>query len=207
MTRSFTIFCLAAPLITLCACNSPSNNTQQQVAERYVAAPNSVGFDIEPLPANDYVYRWLATYAARGATAKFRIELGSAKSLDGREPVDFDAESGTGRFVAEPGSDAHYMLLDLKSALEAKNLPPRIQRVTTLPFKFVSFGSKQSRSPEGGFFTRPPGNWKPMKIFIGHGDQEGEVFLNVNPVLKMGEFSIKDPDYGDIVLAQLASVL
>jgi hypothetical protein len=46
-----------------------------------------------------------------------------------------------------------------------------------------------------------------MKIFIGEGDQEGDVFLNLNPVIKKGQFSIKDPDYGDIVLARLAQVL
>jgi hypothetical protein len=46
-----------------------------------------------------------------------------------------------------------------------------------------------------------------MKIFIGEGEQEGEVFLNLNPVLKKGQFSIKDPDYGGIVLARLAEVL
>jgi len=46
-----------------------------------------------------------------------------------------------------------------------------------------------------------------MKIFIGEGDQKGEVFLNLNPVLGKGQFSIKDPDYGDTVLGQLASVL
>jgi hypothetical protein len=46
-----------------------------------------------------------------------------------------------------------------------------------------------------------------MKIFIGNGDQEGQLFLNLNPVLSKGQFSIKDPDFGDIVLGQLASVL
>jgi len=46
-----------------------------------------------------------------------------------------------------------------------------------------------------------------MKLFIGEGDQEGEVFLNTNLVIKKGQFSIKDPDYGDAVLAQLARVL
>jgi hypothetical protein len=46
-----------------------------------------------------------------------------------------------------------------------------------------------------------------LKIFLGEGEGEGEVFLNLNPVLKKGQFSIKDPEYGDIVLAQLASVL
>jgi hypothetical protein len=45
-----------------------------------------------------------------------------------------------------------------------------------------------------------------MKIFLGQGGQ-GEVFLNINPILKKGEFSIKDSDCGDIVLSQLAQVL
>ena len=46
-----------------------------------------------------------------------------------------------------------------------------------------------------------------MKLFIGEGEQEGKVFLNLNPVLKQGQFSIKDPEYGDIVLAQLVRLL
>ena len=71
----------------------------------------------------------------------------------------------------------------------------------------MTFGQHQSQATDGGFFANPPGNWTPMKIFIGEGDQEGEVFLNLNPVLAKGQFSIKDPDYGDIVLRQLASVL
>jgi hypothetical protein len=54
---------------------------------------------------------------------------------------------------------------------------------------------------------QPRGNWTPMKIFIGEREQEGEVFLNLNPVLQKGQFSIKDPDYGGIVLARLAEVL
>jgi len=33
------------------------------------------------------------------------------------------------------------------------------------------------------------------------------VFFNLNPVLGKGQFSIKDADYGDIVLRQLSSVL
>ena len=44
-----------------------------------------------------------------------------------------------------------------------------------------------------------------MKIFFG--DDEAEVFLNANPVSGKAEFSIKDPDYGDQVLAELAKVL
>ena len=32
------------------------------------------------------------------------------------------------------------------------------------------------------------------------------MFLNLNPVIKKGQFSIKDAEYGDIVLAHLARV-
>lgn len=45
-----------------------------------------------------------------------------------------------------------------------------------------------------------------IKIFIGEGEQEGEVFLNFNPAIRKSQFSIKDADY-DIVLNQLATVL
>jgi len=99
------------------------------------------------------------------------------------------------------------LLIELKTALEAKSFPAKIRRVNSLPFTFVSFGRNQSQASDGGFFANPPGNWTPMKIFIGEGDQKGEVFLNLNPVLGKGQFSIKDPDYGDTVLGQLASVL
>ena len=46
-----------------------------------------------------------------------------------------------------------------------------------------------------------------MKIFIGEGEQESEVFVNLNPAIGKGQFSIKDADYGDKVLKQLATVL
>jgi hypothetical protein len=44
-----------------------------------------------------------------------------------------------------------------------------------------------------------------MKIFIGDGDDESEVFLNFNPVSKKAQFSEKDVDYGDAVVAKLAT--
>jgi hypothetical protein len=46
-----------------------------------------------------------------------------------------------------------------------------------------------------------------IKLFFGEGDGESEVFLNLNPTLRQGQFSIKDSDYGDAVLAELAKVL
>ena len=54
----------------------------------------------------------------------------------------------------------------------------------------------------------PPGDWMMVKIFLPKGsDDEGELFLNLNPLLSKGEFSIKDSDYGDYLLKQFAKVL
>jgi len=149
---------------------------------------------------------WLASHSAKGKTANFRIELEAPKRLEDNEAKPFDIHNGQGRFIAEPGSDASALLSDLKNVLEAKTLP-EVQRAGTLPFTFVSFGSHQSQAPAGGFNADPPGNWTPMKVFVGEGEQEGEFYLNLNPALKKGQFSIKDPDCGDIVLGQLAKVL
>jgi hypothetical protein len=44
----------------------------------------------------------------------------------------------------------------------------------------------------------PPGNWTAIKVFIGEGEQEAELFLNINEVSRKRQFSIKNPDYGDL---------
>jgi len=207
MIRGSLICCLAAVFISVAACNRPSEPKNQRVEDHYVPAPSSIGFDIEPLQGDRTVHRWLATYTSQGKTAKFGIDLSTSKPLDDKESRDFDVESGNGRFIAEPGSDASVLLADLKKALEAKTLPLKFERVRNLPFQFVSFGKHWSQASGGGFHAKPPGNWTPMKIFIGKGEQEGQVFLNLNPAIKKGQFAIKDADYGDIVLAQLARVL
>jgi hypothetical protein len=207
MSRFPLILVFAAALLVLGACNKPGSSATEKVPDTYVSDPNSAGFDIEPLPDNGSAHQWLATYTAQGKTAKFRIELSQSVPLDDKESREFLVESGKGRLIAEPGSDASVLLADLKKALVAKTMPIKVQRANSLSFQFVSFGKNNSQAPGGGFNAKPPGNWTPMKLFIGKGDQEGQVFLNLNPVVRKGQFSIKDPDYGDIVLAQLARVL
>ena len=205
MNRTSSLCFLAILSSATVACNRPVQGTQEYASETYIQVPGAVAFEIKALPSKEG-HEWLATYQGHGKTAKFRIELGNAQSSD-EESRRFDDKSGKGRFVAEPGSDSSALLNELKTALEAKSFPAKVRRVNALPFTFVSFGSNQSQSSDGGFFTNPPGNWTPMKVFIGERKQEGQVFLNLNPVLGKGQFSIKDPDYGDIVLRQLASVL
>ena len=206
MIRRFLICCLAASCIAIGTRQRPLASAQSEVQERYVSDPSSVGFDIEPLQSGNSSQQWLATYTSQSKTAKFRIEFSAPKPMNDQESKKFAFQSGKGRFIAEPGSDASVLLADLRKALEAKTLPAHVQRVAVLPFTYVSFGKNQSQS-SGGFSAKPPGNWAPIKIFIGEGEQEGQVFVNLNPVIKKGQFSIKDPDYGDIVLAQLARVL
>jgi hypothetical protein len=207
MIRLSRLAFLAANLIAVGACQRPSASVQDEVQEHYLPSPNSVGFDIESQRTDNASQQWLATYTSQGKTAKFRIELRPAKSIKDKELVDFDIQSGAGRFIAVSGSDASVLLTDLKNALEAKTLPSHSERVATLPFTYVTFGNKQSQASGGGFNAKPAGHWTPMKIFIGEGEKEGQVFVNINPVIKKGQFSIKDQDYGDIVLSQLASVL
>jgi hypothetical protein len=201
-----SLYFLAILSTATVGCNGPFRGTQENASETYIPVAGAVAFDIRHQSGKEGS-EWLATYEGHGKTAKFRIELDQEKSLDDKESRNFGIKSGKGRFVAELGSDSSDLLHELKTTLEAKSFPAKVRRVNTLPFTFVSFGRNQSQASDGGFSANPPGNWIPMKIFIGDGNQEGEVFLNLNPVLWKGQFSIKDPDYGDIVLKQLASVL
>ncbi len=179
---------------------------KSEVSETYVADANSIGFDIAPAP-NGSSSAWIGTYSSGGKIARFRFEFGSAQTVD--HPMkNVVVSSGNGRFIAVDGSDSSELLSDLKKALEAKNLPTKVQRAKELPFTFASFGDHESQASQGGGFSpQPPGNWTVIKIFIGEGEHECEFFLNFNPVIKKGQFSEKDPDYGDEVLAQLAKVL
>jgi hypothetical protein len=207
MTPGSLFLCSAFGSLALFGCDLSSTRTEEPVAEHYIPAAGSVGFDIEPLPSDGSAQRWLATFISKGKTAKFIIELGTAKPLNDKESRAFDIRQGEGRFISVPGSDASVLLGNLKKSLEAKAFPAKVKRLSNLSFVFITFGMNESQAPCGGFNDQPPGNWTTMKIFIGKGEQEGEVFVNLNPVIKKGEFSIKDPDYGDILLAQLARVL
>jgi hypothetical protein len=116
-----------------------------------------------------------------------------------------DSSHGKGRFIAEPGSEPEFFLADLAKVLEAKKTPTRTLRVAALPFEYVILGEKQSRSKDGSFNDSPSGDWTVMKLFFG--DDQREVYLNFSPARNKAEFSIKDEDYGDFVVSELAKVL
>jgi hypothetical protein len=182
------------------ACSRNSQSPQPPKVEPYSITEGSIGFDIRPggQPGGPLV----ASYTSRGKTATFRIELDPPKPS---KNTDFPMSSGKGRFLAEPGSDPESFLADLAEVLEARKIPKKSSRSATLPFEYVILGQKQFRSKDGSFNDSPGGDWTALKLFFG--DDQGEVYLNFSPTLNKAEFSIKDPDYGDFLIAEFAKVL
>jgi hypothetical protein len=189
-----------AILVLIAATGLPTAMARNRPSKAFISVPGAVGFGIKPAEGENGVRRFLATYQSQGRLAKFAFELGPTHATEG-------LKAGQGRFVAEPGSDASAFLSELQKALGAKAVPRNVQRVTTLPFMFVDIGDNLSQASRGGFNVDPPGHWSAIKLFIGKGKQEGQVFLNINEITGKGQFSIKDRDYGDIVLKYLAEVL
>jgi hypothetical protein len=187
-----------ALLIGLTACSRANDKLSNIKPEPWSAPDEAVVLDLRPIQ-NSNSQQWMATYSGGGKTARLGIELGPTHSVD--ELV----SSGKGHFLRQSGSDPTILLADLKKALDAKKLPSNVKKVDSLPFEFVVLGRNQSRSPNGGFSNSPPGDWIAMKLFLADG--QGEVFFNLGPAEEKAEFSIKDSDYGDIVLGELAKVL
>jgi hypothetical protein len=190
-------------VLLFCSCN----RREGIVTEPYLPDEASVAFELEPLQGGNGSQQWIGTYASQGKIARFRIEFGPAKASTTRAGQDFNIKSGEGRFMPETGSDSTVLLADLRRALQAKTQPQPAPTRTSVPFTFANIGENLSQAAGGGFGTKPPGNWTALKIFLGQGDQEGEVFLNLNPKARKGQFSMKDQDYGDLVLGELAKVL
>jgi hypothetical protein len=76
------------------SCKPPSS-PQSDVAS---GSEGSLGFDIRPIAQQGETF--LASYTARGKTAKFRVELGSATPS---KNTDLPMSFGKGRFIAWEG--------------------------------------------------------------------------------------------------------
>jgi hypothetical protein len=177
-----------------------SRSAPETIIESYDPANGAVGFDIIRLGSSDGSPRWLATYTDGVRTTKFSIELGPTASSD--DPS--SPRVGKGRLAAETDSDPLPLLDSLKKALQAKRMPSGVQKADTLPFDYLLLGENQSRSLDGRFSQSPRGNWMATKIFLAN--DQAEVYFNLNPIIHKAEFSIKDPAYGDRVLAEFAKV-
>jgi hypothetical protein len=166
--------------------------------------PGALVFQLEPVAAKDPGrVGWLATYESGGKVARFRIELQP-------EPKGTTLPTFVRcRLMREPGSDGSVLLRDLARALEGR-VPAPGPGVETLELEAALLGRDLSRGGKGNlvagsFGSEPPGSWLSTKLFLGDG--EGEVFLNLDPIGGYGEFSMKDPDYGNAVVRELARLL
>ena len=180
--------------------------TPESPVEIYAPHDGAVSFDVTSVSfAPDGSSTWEASYLASGKTARFKFVLASSQPLKDDKSLGF----GRGRFIAVSGSDPEGLLEALKTNLEAKYKPIDVRRVSELPFVYADLGDYQSRNDDGSFQASPPGHWHVLKLFLAdeNAADDAEVFFNLNPSLKKGEFSIKDSDYGDDVLARLAKVL
>ncbi len=162
-----------------------------------------VGFDLEPLQSADGSQQWIGVYNSSGKVARFRIDFGAAEPT----PGDPGVKSGEGTLIPEPGSDSSVLLLDLQKALRAKTVPRAPSTKTSIPFTYVNVGDNLSEAPGGGYHANPPGHWRALKLIFGEGDRESQIFLHINASTRRGQFSMKDPAYGDLALAELEKAL
>lgn len=194
-------------LLSICGCKKPSETTGGRVVEAKGAIspdleePPTVVFELKPTSDNDAVLSFDCTYAKKGKIARFGLDFSK-----GSESGDLKIASAHGRFRAVANSDSSVLLEDLQKALLAKKLPKVEKRVQELLFDGAVLGQNQSRD-DSGFHDKPRGDWVLLKVFLPQGGDDGEFYLNLNPIVGKGEFSIKDEDYGDYVLRELAKVL
>jgi len=178
-------------LATACVC---IGDASAQSTQDYVQ------FKIAPVSTSQKSTEEMAWQASYGADEKFIISL----RLGHPSPKEmFTFSKGSISHVA--GSNSREFLKKLAVALGAKEVPRPTKRVKTLTFDTAILGTNQTRIEGGGFSGRPAGNWITTKIFLAGGN--GEVYLDIDPVSGVGEFSLKDEEYGNIVLRELASVL
>lgn len=167
--------------------------------EQYTSAANAVGLDIISMGNDNGDVRWLVTYADGTTATKFQIELKTPSAASSGVLA-----SGKGEFTSLPDSDPTALLAPLQKALRAKHAPDHAQKEETLPFEFALLGQEESRTADGSFHTLPKGNWTATKLFLAN--DQAEVYFNYNPVIHKAEFVMKDPQYGDKVLGELAKV-
>jgi hypothetical protein len=210
--------CMCVLMLCLLACKpkqvastgSKPTDSSGMVWESGIQDCHSVFLDIDPVEGTNGSTAFLATYKAQGKIAKFRFEIDSIKQAGSGKPDGFNIAIGNGAIIAEPGSDASVLLSDLKTALEAKKLPVKAKRANQLSFTCLILGQNKSRDPKGGFRGNPPGTWTATKLVFSSDsgdDDAGEVFFDFSLADHKAEFSLKDADYGNFVLAKLATVL
>ena len=201
MTRIYRV--VAVVVVSLALWPAWSYGGDPSSPEGYGATrTNAVVFDVKVVAGGSrwgpQSTTWLATYGKGG---KFRITLPHKALGSGtfsREPSSREATPGQGE-----KSDTSVLLRDLGKALRGK-VPDEVDQVDELTVTFYVLGDKMTRTEKGSFKAGGQGDWLLVKIFVGK--DEAELHLRINEKTGKGEFGMKDPDYGDRVLKELAKV-
>lgn len=135
------------------------------------------------------------------------MDFGATETIPGTTSGNPVVKSGEGTIIPEPGSDSSVLLADLQRALRAKTAPKVPPTKTSIPFTYVILTEHLSPSAGGEFSANPAGTWTAMKLIFGDGDRESEILLHLNDAGKRGQLSMKDPENGDLALAELAKAL
>src|SRR5215813_8387083 len=205
IAASITVFLVASACKSksLSSGSAPPVNSPIQNSD-----PNSVSFKIQELGRQKVKegeeVTWLAIHESSAGMARFQVRL-----ILRTPRSDSPFIISTGSFINEPDSQYSEFLRQVAKALEAKNIKARKSKTSRLDFTVAVIGQNLSRGSRAdvlarSFTSEPRGDWVATKVFVADGD--GEFYLNLNSKEAKGEISIKDPDYGDIVLRELLRV-
>jgi hypothetical protein len=169
--------------------------------------PESVTFDIQELGhravSKGDETTWQATFQSASGSAQFEIAL----VLPPPDPNSLFGFS-TGGFIANPSSDYSDFVRAVAKALQAgqpKSGKPSKVGSNRLDFNVAILGRNVKHETSGAAGSSQTGaDWLVTKVFVANG--QGEFYLNLNAKAAIGEISIKDEDYGDIVLGEFAKV-
>jgi hypothetical protein len=137
---------------------------------------------------------WVAV-ASRQVCA-FQIQLRQPViPKDSKAPVPIAFSMGKLlRVDYSPDQDGTWFLRELMSKLEVQDFPADVEPASEMSFMAAILGHKLHRYEDGGFTNRQIGHWMPMKLTTRQGGDE--VYLNLNEVESLGEFSSKGFNYG-----------
>jgi len=132
------------------------------------------------------------------APARFSFGVEDVKPA-GELPIAF----ASGQFSVADRAQGAALTAALAGAFKQALPAPTAERpLAPLKMRLVVLGRGVTRLPSGGF--QGIGNWTSTKLFAQLGGHEGEVFFNFSPASGKGEFSEKDSDYNQDVVAVFA---
>lgn len=146
----------------------------------------------------------MAHYGEGQDQTKFLIEIQGPRKKDGSADLETPISFSHGEFRHVASSRPTPFFDRLANALAADSPIFSNAKQESLPFDIAFLGPPAMRLPGGGF-GGGPGDWYATKLFLAEG--AAEVYFNFNLKSGEAEFSMKDEDYGNVVLSELSKVI